>query len=128
MPAGLYRLHHCISAQPAVRSVWGCSFYITELPSSSSVFSCWLFSGSVLTPLPPHLPAALLALHISVSVLQTFWPTFPSKQFLLTHKRCQAKLAGVHVTKTACRLTLQSLKKFFFRKKNTPRFHRHTCL
>lgn len=60
MPAGLCRLHHYISAWPAVRSAWGLLFYITALPFSSLV-------GSPLALSPHHLLSTL-----QLSVLSTF--------------------------------------------------------
>ena len=118
MPAGLCRLHHYISAWPAVRSAWGFIFYITALPFSPLLLSALLWlcprtTSSLLcsSPCSPHFH--LCSVEISL-------PTLPSEQFLLTHRRCQVELAGLHITQTACLLTSRPFK--------TPQLHCHARL
>lgn len=56
MPAGLCRLHHYITAWPAVRSAWGLLFYITAIPISSLLLFAllWLCPHITSSPRSPH--------------------------------------------------------------------------
>lgn len=78
MPAGLRRLHHYISAWPAVRSAWDLLFYITALPFASLVGSpLALSSHHLLSTLQLYMLSTFLSLlcgfHCQPSLLSNFY-------------------------------------------------------
>lgn len=83
MPAGVCRLHHCIPAWPAVRSVWGRLFYITA-PSSPPVSSPLSLSWNHLV-ITPH-----------VSAQWTSLPSTASSQWIAIHPAQPFKSARLH--------------------------------